>query len=145
MKAAPAHCDTDPRWRNTRFIDKGPGGHQVDSFNMALWMAPRTSAETQDVDDRGCNTIGCIAGTTVSLFRREAEQIMEETSEQRLIWAVAAEILGLVRNTAVVLFRGTRDGRMNLAAISREEAATACDKTADECNVDDIWSHVPMG
>ena len=144
LRAAPEECDDDPRWRDSRFFEKGRALQRVDSFHMDVWLAERTDTEPGDVGDGGCNTIGCIAGTTISLFRRETQRIISET-DQRLIWTVAAEILGLAADTAAVLFRGTDDGRMNLAAVTPGEAAAACDKAADGHDGGDIWSHVPMG
>ena len=153
LKAAPADCDNHRRWKDSAFLDNIADRREtdisvrpveVDSFAMGSWIAHRTGAEPGDDGEDGCNTMGCIAGTTISVFRSEAQRIVNETRE-RVIWAVAAEILALDRETAMMLFRGTDDGRMNLATITAEQAATACENAAEGRDGADLWSHVPMG
>lgn len=95
------------------------------SFCMALFAAEAAdnledAMELDLVDalkvdpEHPCGTVGCIAGWTCILFRQEAEQIIEglypnQPSFRFAYSDVAAEVLGLDRDTAHDLFFCFRD------------------------------------
>ena len=111
---------------------------EVEGFNMAVWLASQASTKGGPHAD-GCRTIGCIAGTTVSLFRSEAK---EPDIKDLSIVDIAAEILRLDEQTAHALFWGPASLGENLGSITREQAAVACEKAAAGGGPKDIWSHV---
>ena len=137
MKDAPKGSDKNIGWRNLN-LAKLDSERQIDGFSMALWLSGPTMAE-EKAHRGGCRTIGCIAGTTATLFREEAK---DPNPEWLGIVEVAESMLGLDKETADTLFWGPPSEETDLAEITREQAARACEKTAAGCKPEDIWSHI---
>ena len=148
MKDAPQGSSRSMDWGNLNLAELDTD-RQVDSFNMALWLAGPAIAE-RGAHQNGCTTIGCIAGTTATLFRDKADNPdflhtgpwISVLVEGRGIVEVAGTMLGLDTKTANKLFFGPPATRTELADVTREQAAVACEKTAAGCKPEDIWSHV---
>ena len=138
MKEAPAGTPSKG-WDDLQLCELS-SDRQIDSFNMAIWLAGETRPEYEARHSK-CKTMGCIAGTTVTLFRNETGDPEPFRSPERTT-DVAGSILGLDEKTAYRLFAGPPTFRRSLASVTREEAAQACDKTAAGCRPEDIWSHV---
>ena len=139
MKTAPSGSDHNMQW-DSRELSELKTERQVDGFNMAVWLAgPRTYEQEPHHGD--CRTIGCIAGTTATLFRSEADET-DKAPAGAAIEHVAATILGLDMETAETLFSAPTVRWASLSSITREQAARACEKTAAGCEPSDIWSHV---
>ena len=129
MKDAPKGSDENIGWGNLNLAELD-SDRQVEGFSMALWLAGPTIAE-EEPHQGGCRTIGCIAGTRATLFRDEAN---DPNPKGPGIVEVAGTMLGLDKETADTLFWGPPSERAELAEITREQAATACEKTAAGCN-----------
>ena len=129
--------DRDRRWDDLEVSELG-SDRKVDGFNMGVWLANQASAKGGPHPD-GCRTVGCIAGTTVSLFEDEAKDA--HANGQRF-WDIAAAILGLDYETAHALFWGPPSMSDNVGSITREQAAVACERAASGCEADDIWPYV---
>ena len=137
MKEAPSGSERNMLW-NERHLGELDAGRGVDGFSMALWLAgPRTISNRAHQD--GCSTLGCIAGTAATIFRKEADELGQNLKGSRLADA-AARILGLDIETASSLFWGPTTVQAH--RITREQAATACEKTGAGCAPADIWTHL---
>ena len=140
MKQAPANTTHHTGWDDLELGEMG-SSRQVDGFSMGVWLAAPRSYDEQR--HGGCRTIGCIAGTTVALFRKEIDDAVPDCYGEpwEYIVEVATDILGLDKERADALFiPGQIQG--DLGSITREQAATACEKTATGCKPKDIWSHI---
>ena len=140
MKQAPANTTHHERWDDLELGQMG-SSRQVDGFSMGVWLAaPRSYDERRH---GGCRTIGCIAGTTVALFRKEIDDADADCCGEpwENIVEVATDILGLDMERGDALFLAP-EIQGNLGSITREQAATACEKTAAGCKPEDIWSHI---
>ncbi len=137
MKDAPKGSTDNIEWPRLNLAEL-ESDRQVDGFSMAIWLAgPQIVGE--EPHQGGCKTIGCIAGTTVALFRHE---VNDTDPSEPGIFELAGDMLGLDEETAQTLFWGPALDLSNLPSITREQAARACEKTASGCEPDDIWSHI---
>ena len=135
MKDAGRWSRNHVEWGNLNLAELD-SDRQVDGFNMGRWLAGPTIVE-QGPHRGGCSTIGCIAGTTATLFRDKAGD-----ADPRGIGIVeiAGTILGLDKEAGSALFWGPHGWA--LGDITREQAAVACERTAAGCKPEDIWSHI---
>ena len=139
MNDAPVGSERNMRW-DERQLEDLDTERQVDGFNMAIWLAGPLTVE-EGPHQRGCKTIGCIAGTTATIFRKDADETDWGGNGAGLV-NIAASILGLDEQTASTLFWGPPPNRASMESITREQAARACDNTAAGCKPEDIWAHV---
>ena len=105
-------------------------GTPITLFNMGVWLA-----EVSDERNGTCETAGCIAGTTVSLWPDEFAGAAHET-----VGAAATRILRLDERRALRLFNGPHSNDGRLEDMSRERAARACERLAAGCSAEEIWS-----
>ena len=125
---APESCPRESAGTHWSALDRA--AKPTTLFNMGVWLS-----EVQDEREGTCETAGCIAGTTASLWPDEFAGAAQET-----VWAAAARILQLDETHAGRLFNGPQSRVGALEDISRERAAEACERLAAGCHVDEIWN-----
>ena len=101
----------------------------------------------------GCQTIGCLAGLTITMFpdeTREYQEAMVERGRNREVGNVslidsAAHVLGLDGTTASALFLGTGWPGDDLSAMTPEMVTGALDRVLAGARGHSIWKNARGG
>jgi len=85
----------------------------------------------------GCDTAGCLAGLTLTMFPAEAREAWDDDAPAPPLEA-ARRVLGLDRKTADAIFEGAGTGK-KLHELGREEMLYALGRAAAGAVGADVW------